>query len=208
MGYRAVPPLKLYISSLFFVLQTKKYGGRAQLVIERNTGKCYSANDFDPLANLDHRTLYVLDVFLLIGVLPINGVLFLGVVTEADAIDTLDNKNVYSVVDVDFIEVQPQRLNEETEDSKRNVTKLLENGFYFSYKCDLTLSMQKARGETGNLHEKSNKDFYWNYPALKDLISQGVHSQWFIPVIQGYIGVSRFYEKEVLFTIALVSRRS
>ena len=201
--------MKLYISPKHFILQTLDLGTQAQLVMERNSGRCFCTESFNPLEKGSSPSqLYYLDCFFILGIIPIENVFFLAAVTEADVVDTLKSHNIYEIKDVELIPFES--VTQETELlslQKQNICKLLTSGFYFSYNYDLTNPMQRSpQGETQ--HERADTRFYWNYELYRDLLQQAVDTQWCIPVIQGYIGIYRVNQGNHFMTLALISRRS
>lgn len=171
--------MKLYMTPRHFILQTLHLGKQAQLVMDRRTGRCFCTSGFSPLSNgTSEQELLYLEVFCIVGVLPIEGVLHLVAVTEADVVGVLSHSNIYSVKAVELLQFEENVVKGELiESNKRDLSKLLISGFYFSYHYDLCNSLQRAAGKTGNLHERADKQFYWNFRCYQDLVEQGVHSQ-------------------------------
>ena len=209
MGYPANPTMKLYITRTHFILQTPDLGSSYQFLIERATGRCYCHERFNPVdSGTPRNEIYYLDVFLIVGIIPIDSVLYVVVVTEANIVDTLLDRNIYEIKAAELIPVKSTgRESESQESQKQSICKLLSSGFYFSYYYDLTRSMSDKQNE-GNLHERAEKSYYWNLELYRDFVSQGVDTQWLIPIIQGYVGISTVNHLNETLLLALISRRS
>ena len=209
MVYPANPTMKLYITSTHFILQTPDLGSSYQFVIERATGRCYCHERFNPIdSGTPRNEIYYLDVFLIVGIIPIDSVLYVVVVTAADIIDTLRDRNIYEIKAAELVPVKCLgKESDSQETQKQSICKLLSSGFYFSYYYDLTRTMSDKAIE-GNLHERAEKSYYWNLELYRDFISQGVDTQWLIPIIQGYVGISTVNNLNETLLVALISRRS
>ncbi|OMJ70418.1 hypothetical protein SteCoe_31601 [Stentor coeruleus] len=209
MGYPANPTMKLYITREHFILQTPDLGVSYQLIIERSSGKCYCTDNFNPLENGAKRgEIYYLDIFLIVGIVPIDTYLYLVLVTEANIIDALKEQNIYEIKRIHMIPVNNSIKETESQVLEmQNISKLLSSGFYFSYYYDLTRSLDQEKVQ-GNLHERAEKSFYWNYELYRDFFNQGVDTQWLVPIIQGYVGISTVNFQNETLHLALISRRS
>ncbi|KAI9485809.1 MAG: SacI homology domain-containing protein [Benjaminiella poitrasii] len=100
---------------------------------------------------------------------------------------------------------------------------LQQNGFYFSYKYPITLSLQKQVDKFANIddHEIYNSwrhtdtRFYWNRYLSEKLIAATVNSKtqqdfssFILPVIQGFVSIVPTVINSRAVTFALISRRS
>lgn len=207
MGYPANPTMKLYITRTHFILQTPDLGSSYQFIIERSTGRCQCLEKFNPIESGTPRDeIFYLDVFLIIGVIPVGSILYIVVVTEANIIDSIQDKNIYEIKSAELIPVICARGESESAE-KQSICKLLSSGFYFSYYYDLTRSLPE-KAIDGNLHERAEKSYYWNLELYRDFLNQGVDTQWLIPIIQGYVGISTVNHKNESLMLALISRRS
>lgn len=209
MGYPAAPTLKLYFTSIHFILQSPDTGVTAQLILERTTGRCYCTENFDPFENgASENDLYYLEVFAILGILTIDSILYIGVITDADVIGSLHGANIYEIKGIELIPFIPNSWEPETQAfEKENVSKLFTSGFYFSYFYDLTRNLQDVMAGD-NVHARADSSFYWNLELSREFISQGVDSQWLIPIVQGFISISQTVYNEIPIIISLISRRS
>lgn len=178
MSYPGVPTMRLYITSKHFILQTPDTGVSAQLLMERNTGRCICTSEYNPLEQgISKDDIQYLEIFAILGIIPIGSVLFVAVITEADVIGMLDGHPIYEIKGTELLEFESK--NWETEDmtyQKQNISKLFSSGFYFSYYYDLTNTVQNAK-EEGSLHDRADRRYYWNLELYKDLLLQGVNPQ-------------------------------
>lgn len=209
MGYPANPTMKIYITDKHFIIQTPDLGASYQLIIEKQSGQSFCSEKFNPLENGASRNrIFYLDIFLIVGTVPIDSILYLIVVTAANIIDTIKDQNIYEIKQVELIpEVYRENNSENHVSQIQNISRLLSSGFYFSYYYDLTNSLNKKVIE-GNLHERADKSFYWNYELYRDFINQGVDTQWLTPIIQGYVGIYTVNHDNSTIMLALISRRS
>ena len=209
MGYPAAPTLKLYFTPLHFILQSPDTGVTAQLVLERTTGRCYCTENFNPFENgAKESDLYYLEIFSLLGVVVVDTILYLGVVTDADIIGNIHQANIYEIKGIELLPYLPNTWEPENQVfEKENLSKLFTSGFYFSYYYDLTRSMQNSvPGD--DVHTRADPSFYWNMELSRDLISQGIDTQWLVPIVQGFVGIERVVFQDSTIALALISRRS
>lgn len=205
----ALPTLKLYFTPLHYVLQSPDTGSEAQLILERNTGRIYCTENFNPLENGSKESeLYYLDVFSILGIIVLDSRLYLCVITDADIIGTLAKANIYEIKGIRILPFvhDPYDLEKETIE-KANIAKLFTTGFYFSYYYDLTRSMQRSKVDS-NLHNRADKSFYWNLELYSDFLVQSIDTQWLIPVIQGFISIDESTVDGHEAVLCLISRRS
>ena len=209
MGYPANPTMKIYITTTHFILQTPDLGSSYQFLIERDSGRCFCHERFNPLEiGTPRNDIHYLDIFLIVGVVPIDSILYVILVTGANIIDTIKDHNIYEIKSVELVPVKSSRYESEAHEAqKQSICKLLSSGFYFSYYYDLTRSLDKKIFE-GNLHERADKSFYWNLELCRDFLNQGVDTQWLIPIIQGFVGISTVNHLNETLSLALISRRS
>ena len=205
----ALPTLKLYFTPLHFILQSPDTGPEAQLILERTTGRCYCSENFNPLENGGKESeLYYLDIFLILGIIVIDSVLYLCVVTDADIIGSLAKANIYHIRGIKLLTFVHNSWEPDCAVlDKEELERLFNTGFYFSYYYDLTRSMQRAKMDE-NLHDRADKSFYWNFELYSELLMQSIDTQWFVPVVQGFVGIEKVEFDGHDATVALISRRS
>ena len=90
-------------------------------------------------------------------------------------------------------------------------------GFYFSYRFDLTNSLQRVqqnfqtKGSSFSslpLHERADERFVWNGYLLRDLVVLPELRRFIVPVILGNVSISRCTINGKAFVFTLISRRS
>jgi synaptojanin len=195
-------PMRMYVSQLYFVikwLEKQKF-----LIMERNTHRIYSTGYFNfSDKGVRPEDIFFIDIYLLLGVIPIETVLYIAVVTKADLKGEILGKKILEIKSAQLIEFNISDHGRNLESHKSSILKLLSSGFYFSYNYKLTIPIRQGL-DASCLHEGSDKRFYWNLELYKEFIDQGVELAWFIPIIQGFISIYRDDSK----TLALISRRS
>ena len=104
MNYPAAPTLRLYFTPLQFILQSPDTGISAQLILERSTGRCYCTENFNPFENgVNENDLYYLDIFSILGIIVIDSILYLGVITDANIIGSIHKSNIYEIKGAEMI---------------------------------------------------------------------------------------------------------
>lgn len=107
-----------------------------------------------------------------------------------------------------------QQLNDEQTYIHLLENHLKQNGFYFSYRMDLTLSVQKqAQVREGNDWRNADTRFFWNRYLCEKMISATSKttqdfSRFILPVIQGFVSIASAVINHRAVTFALISRRS
>ncbi len=137
-------------------------------------------------------------------------------ITEADVLGRIEESDIFIIKRVALFPIDSTipAPSEPVARQIENLTRvryiqLLSSGFYFSYDYDLTNTLQRKKEATGQtLHEKGDGKFYWNKELYKDLILQGVSSEWLIPIVQGFIEVQNSFVANVEVKFILISRRS
>lgn len=195
-------PMRLYVSVKYFVIHWPRRD--SYLVLERNTHRIYSTNTFNFSGKgLSPDEILYIDIYFFLGVIPIETVLYIAVVTKVESKGQLLGKTIYEISEIELIEFNRSEDPKNLENSKTSIKKLLSSGFYFSFDYSLTLNIG-YESQGGTLHDESDKRFYWNFELYKEFISQDIDTLWFVPIIQGFFSV--FHGENVV--LALLSRRS
>ena len=103
--------------------------------------------------------IFFLDIYFVLGVVPIDTVLYIAVVTKAELKGKILGNPVYEIKAAELIEFNRSDRNLNSDPSKTSILNLLSSGFFFSYSYRLTLSIGAVSNGT-NLHDQSNKNFY------------------------------------------------
>ncbi|CEP13788.1 hypothetical protein [Parasitella parasitica] len=112
-----------------------------------------------------------------------------------------------------------QQLDDEQKYVQLIENHLRSNGFYFSYRYNITLSIQKQayladKGQNNSWRDADSR-FFWNRYLCEKLISatanlrvQQDFSHFILPVIQGFVSINPSVINNRAITFALISRRS
>ena len=194
--------MRLYISLKYFVIHW--ICKQLYLVLERSTNRIYSTSTFSfQKEGIPAEDIFFMDIFSLLGIIPVSSSTLIAVVTSADLKGSLRGRQVYEIREIELIEFIRPEDQKSMETEKASIKKLFSSGFYFSFTYLLTRPTSYLK-ESGSLHEDSDPRFYWNLGLYKEFIGQDVDRVWFVPVIQGFFSV--FNDSHV--SLALISRRS
>ena len=90
-------------------------------------------------------------------------------------------------------------------------------GFYFSYRHDLTNSVQRVQqncqmrdGNFSNLplHERADERFVWNGYLLHDLVVLPELRRFIIPIMHGFVSINLCPVNGKTVSFSVISRRS
>jgi len=180
--------------------------------MNRVSGICESTSQFNPLsAGVTRDQLYFMEVYGLIGLVTIDDINFIVVITEAAQVGTMRSSPLLTIKNIEFIPFEPQASGPTDSLTKQiqGLMRLLSTGFYFSLGYDLTNSLQKQfQAAAGTLHDRADRRFYWNFEMYNDFSLQGVDTKWYLPIIQGYIGSDSNFIGGNELVMVLISRRS
>ncbi|KAK7202723.1 putative phosphoinositide phosphatase [Myxozyma melibiosi] len=137
------------------------------------------------------------------------------VITKAEKIGLIKGHAIYQIIDFEFIALQDGVVRDKDEAA---YLALLKRGvkagpMYFSYTWDLSNSMQRQSSSTDSpVWMKADDRFFWNKFAISPLIefadSDPEVSHFILPVIFGYVNLTKTSLKSTAFTFGLISRRS
>jgi hypothetical protein len=147
--------------------------------------------------------VFFTDIQVFLGLIPINSSTFLAVVTNSDLKGTLNGSPIFEIREVELIEFTRDEDWKNVENEKMSIKKLFSSGFYYSFSYLLTRPIHYS-SKIQSIHDDSDERFYWNFGLYKELITQGVEKDWFIPMIQGFVSI--FNDEHV--GLSLISRRS
>ncbi|CAF3328579.1 unnamed protein product [Rotaria socialis] len=85
--------------------------------------------------------------------------------------------------------------------------------FYFSYTYDLTHTLQRLQTSSPNFHstpfiERADDRFVWNHYLLRQFSNNRSIIRFALPLIHGFIAISKLDINENSFTYGVISRRS
>ncbi|KAK9469434.1 SacI homology domain-containing protein [Lipomyces arxii] len=151
----------------------------------------------------------------ILGIIRLRIGKYIIVITRSQKVGLIKGHVVYKVTDFEFILLRDGIVRDKDEASYLALLKRhIRNGpMYFSYTWDLTNSMQRQSAREGPLWKNADERFFWNKYAQSELIrySTNVSSDidsFILPVIFGYVNLSKVTIKNSTFTFGLVSRRS
>lgn len=194
--------MRLYVSVKYFVIHW--HDQNKYLVLERSTHRIFNTVEFSFQAEgIPINEVFFIDIYTLLGVIPIDSTLYISVVTKADVKGNLRGSQVFEIREIELIEFTRSDNAKNQESEKKSIKKLFNSGFFFSFTYLLTRNIGFIK-QNEHLHEDSDLRFYWNLGLYKEFIDQGVESLWFVPVIQGFF--STFSDSRV--SLCLISRRS
>ncbi|KAK4521380.1 uncharacterized protein ATC70_011995 [Mucor velutinosus] len=166
-------------------------------------------------------------VYGILGLIKLQAGEYMIVITGCQRVGTL--MQGYDVLRATTFQILPiarntNSLSSQQLDDEQKYVQLLENhlqsnGFYFSYRYNITLSIQKQAysADKGRDYNWRNADtrFFWNRYLCEKLISATANSRihqdfshFILPVIQGFVSISPSVINNRAITFALISRRS
>ncbi|KAK9235863.1 SacI homology domain-containing protein [Lipomyces kononenkoae] len=182
------------------------------LHISRPTGEVSvtkNEGDTDQYATFGHSVPGIL------GIVRLRIGKYVIVITKSEKIGLIKGHVVYKMTDFEFISLRDGVMRDKDELTYLSLLKQHINTgpMYFSYTWDLTNSMQRQQGpQHGPLWEKADERFFWNRYAQSELIEYAKvnsdASQFILPVIYGYVNLTKTSINNVPLTFGLISRRS
>ncbi|EAR95552.1 endonuclease/exonuclease/phosphatase family protein (macronuclear) [Tetrahymena thermophila SB210] len=127
-------------------------------------------------------------------------------VAQTCAIQKHDVFEIQSLCFVSFVKSRDLFVGEKgtrLEQQITNIRNLFQEGYYFSYTYDLSLSRQKQAFQADREWR-----FAWNSYMCKDLIAAKVKPIWTIPVVQGFVSNFQVYMVGKKLDFYLIARRS
>lgn len=86
------------------------------------------------------------------------------------------------------------------------LSKILQQGTYYSYHYDLTTALQRTHAAK-TIYDQANDKYLWNKRLCEDFITAKVSTKWLVPLIRGYVDVAEGEVKEKTLKLVLISRR-
>jgi hypothetical protein len=157
----------------------------------------------------------------IVGIIQIGIYEILIFISSSKKIGNIGDKEIYEIIDVDFIQISKTSENEFFKSRGEIVTILEEikiifrEGFFYSHNFDLTNSLQNQKNikmmnnNKYDFIQNANLDFLWNYELYAKFFDYQVDSNFLLNIIHGFVQIIR----EVLndnshFDYILISRRS
>ena len=133
-------------------------------------------------------------IYGLLGILNITGNFYLGVITQTVNVNLNWNGEVFKIKEVMFLSftygLDYSKLGSEECAIIEGIIDLLTQGFYFSYHCDLTNTLQrnsKIHSGSSTLFDCANKHYVWNHIMGKKFEEDSTSTRWLTPIIQGFV---------------------
>ena len=173
--------------------------------VKMNVEEC----DLKILSGLN--VLSVIRPHAILGVIALDHHFYLIYVTTAEIVGTIQDAEIYKLLEVDYIPLfndEEQVPSFEIINYLCNIKNLLTMGFYYSFKYDLTTSLQKQVRNKLAKKDEFEKKFYWNYNINRKLFEAKVNQIFTVKFIFGYVNISEATISGEKIMLAIISRRS
>ena len=173
----------------------------------------------------------------ILGIINIREIEYLLFVTSSEIVGKIKNEIIYRISEVDFCEIPNGQIKyndeEQIDQIKNGIAKLLKLGFYYSFGLDLTNSQQnqakilydkKYKNKLTNLnldnfedkikriYMTSYKKYFYNYNLYKRFMNndtkEPIDYTFITPIICGYVGMFDYQINNKEVQIILITRRS
>ena len=173
----------------------------------------------------------------ILGIINIREIEYLLFVTSSEIVGKIKNEIIYRISEVDFCEIPNGQIKYNDEEQinqiKNGIAKLLKLGFYYSFGLDLTNSQQnqakilydkKNKNKLTNLnldnfedkikriYMTSYKKYFYNYNLYKRFMNndtkEPIDYTFITPIICGYVGMFDYQINNKEVQIILITRRS
>ena len=173
----------------------------------------------------------------ILGIINIREIEYLLFVTSSEIVGKIKNEIIYRISEVDFCEIPNGQIKyndeEQIDQIKNGIAKLLKLGFYYSFGLDLTNSQQnqakilydkKNKNKLMNLnldnfedkikriYMTSYKKYFYNYNLYKRFMNnetkEPIDYTFITPIICGYVGMFDYQINNKEVQIILITRRS
>ena len=173
----------------------------------------------------------------ILGIINIREIEYLLFVTSSEIVGKIKNEIIYRISEVDFCEIPNGQIKYNDEEQinqiKNGIAKLLKLGFYYSFGLDLTNSQQnqakilydkKYKNKLTNLnldnfedkikriYMTSYKKYFYNYNLYKRFMNndtkEPIDYTFITPIICGYVGMFDYQINNKEVQIILITRRS
>ena len=193
-------------------LQSAAAGTSSQLVIDCKNFQSRNMSNFNPFEQgAKCSDIRVYEAFGFVGLLKVDErATFALLITKTRSVGVFGMYEFFQVMKTAFVPAGTFEAREDTQRQLAGMKKVLERGFYYSRNYDLTQSLQKQHElAVGSfLHDHADSKFYWNRELYGDLLQQGADHKWFLPLIEGYVGIRKLTIAGTELTCALISRRA
>lgn len=193
-------------------LQSAAAGTSSQLVIDCKSFQSRNMSNFNPFEQgAKCSDIRVYEAFGFLGLLKVDErSTFALLITKTRSVGVFGAYEFFQVMKTVFVPAGVFEAREDTQRQLAGLKKVMEGGFYYSRNYDLTQSLQKQHElAVGSfLHDHADSKFYWNRELYGDLLQQGADHKWFLPLIEGYVGIRKLTIAGTELACALISRRA
>ena len=148
----------------------------------------------------------------IIGVMKIDKWSLLVYVNAHEVIGKINNKEIYTIKEIDFIPITNEQFTFTTEIKYYldGLKTLMHTGFYYSFEYDLTMSLQASKNPKQDSKQFLESQYYnYNYNLKKVLLDLGVNTIFTnCNLINGYVGIQSADLNGENVDLILISRRS
>ncbi|KAK9480874.1 SacI homology domain-containing protein [Lipomyces japonicus] len=137
------------------------------------------------------------------------------VISKAEKIGLLKGHVIYRIADFDFIPTRDTLVKDKDEATYLSLLKkhIKHGPMYFSYTWDLTNSLQRQAPDTnGAIWRRADERFFWNQYVQQEFINYSTVDpaidHFILPVVFGYVKVTKTSINNTPLTFGLISRRS
>jgi hypothetical protein len=186
------------------------------LLIDRASGKMEGVQVAEKDTNTLFKPMKTMNrIYGLLGVVDLISGPYLIVILSREFIGYLKDHKVYLLKKIQLIPFAPHKFHKLQDlDKAREISYIemihqiyvLDSCFYFSYSCNLTLSIQDQR-LYGSSWKKSPDEFFWNKSFAQKLISSQLNG-YIIPMIRGLVEIIKTQVDKKVIYYGLVSRIS
>ena len=173
----------------------------------------------------------------ILGIINIREIEYLLFITSSEIVGKIKNEIIYRISEVDFCEIPNGQIKyndeEQIDQIKNGIAKLLKLGFYYSFGLDLTnsqqnqakilydkknknklinLSLDNFEDKIKRIYMTSYKKYFYNYNLYKRFMNnetkEPIDYTFITPIICGYVGMFDYQINNKEVQIILITRRS
>ena len=153
----------------------------------------------------------------ILGVVKMGVFSYLLCVEKCELVGKINSAEIYKILKTSLVPLFQEHISNIPEDINvelNNLKNLLTMGFYYSFNCDLSNSLQRQYHKNFNIKESHNIDakatakYFWNYSINKRLVDAKVDKIWSVVCIFGYIRIDDVKLNDETVQLGLISRKS
>jgi hypothetical protein len=198
------------VEDRFVLIANDKSG----LQIDRRSGAISVLSNAEEIQGAAKKTVYGI-----LGVVTLLRGRYLIVISQRESVGKILDNDVYKITRLQLLPYNEKtELDAKQEEDEQKYLAMMQTvaslpWMYYSPTLDLTNSFQRQAAETYDknapMWKRTDKRFFWNSYLVEELTSSSENlDQWIIPVIMGFVGVSKCTIRTTAFYFGLVSRRN